>query len=69
MMGGTRGRSSRVANTNPCALKGQVAMLFITHALPKGLLIDEVIQIGGGQGSDRLSVVSGTFEQRPKGIL
>ena len=74
-------------------------MLFITHALPKGLLneqprsklrgiehpslnsfrgkprgiepeeIDEVIQIGGGQGSDRLSVVSGTFEQRPKGIL
>jgi ATP-binding cassette, subfamily B, bacterial HlyB/CyaB len=34
------------------ALKGQVTMLFITHALPKGLQIDEVIQIGG-KGADQ----------------
>ena len=27
-------------------LKGKVTMLFITHALPKGLKIDEVLQIG-----------------------
>ena len=28
------------------ALKGKVTMLFITHAIPKGLRLDEVIQIG-----------------------
>ncbi|MDO9438529.1 peptidase domain-containing ABC transporter [Hydrogenophaga sp.] len=27
-------------------LKGQVTMLFITHALPKNLLVDEVVRIG-----------------------
>jgi subfamily B ATP-binding cassette protein HlyB/CyaB len=27
------------------ALKGQVTMLFITHALPKGLKIDEVVHM------------------------
>ncbi|PRC90841.1 peptidase domain-containing ABC transporter [Solimicrobium silvestre] len=27
-------------------LKGKVTMLFITHALPKSLLVDEVVQIG-----------------------
>lgn len=27
-------------------LKGKVTMLFITHALPKGLLVDEVVRIG-----------------------
>ena len=29
-------------------LKGQVTMLFITHALPKNLLVDEVVRIGVG---------------------
>ena len=29
-------------------LKGQVTMLFITHALPKNLLVDEVVRIGHG---------------------
>ena len=42
-------------------LKGKVTMLFITHALPKALLVDEVVRIGGsslgivseqGTGSD-----------------
>jgi subfamily B ATP-binding cassette protein HlyB/CyaB len=28
-------------------LKGKVTMLFITHALPKNLLVDEVVRIGG----------------------
>ncbi len=29
-------------------LKGKVTMLFITHALPKNLLVDEVVRIGAG---------------------
>ncbi|AEK61660.1 putative ABC transporter [Collimonas fungivorans Ter331] len=29
-------------------LKGKVTMLFITHALPRNLLVDEVVRIGGG---------------------
>jgi ABC-type transport system involved in cytochrome bd biosynthesis fused ATPase/permease subunit len=29
-------------------LRGKVTMLFITHALPKGLQVDEVVRIGGG---------------------
>ena len=42
-------------------LKGQVTMLFITHALPKNLQIDDVIQIGAkpsqdGQNTSQLSV-------------
>jgi subfamily B ATP-binding cassette protein HlyB/CyaB len=28
------------------ALKGKVTMLFITHAMPKGLQFDEVVHIG-----------------------
>ena len=35
-------------------LKGKVSMLFITHAMPRNLLVDEVVRIG--QGS--LSAVS-----------
>jgi subfamily B ATP-binding cassette protein HlyB/CyaB len=27
-------------------LKGKVTMLFITHALPKNLQVDEIVQIG-----------------------
>ena len=36
-------------------LKGKVTMLFITHAMPKNLLVDEVVRIGHGA----LSAVSG----------
>jgi subfamily B ATP-binding cassette protein HlyB/CyaB len=36
-------------------LKGKVSMLFITHAMPKNLLVDEVVRIG----SQSLSVLSG----------
>ena len=36
-------------------LKGKVTMLFITHALPKNLLVDEVVRIGSGT----LSAVGG----------
>ncbi len=33
-------------------LKGKVTMLFITHAMPKNLLVDEVVRIGvGGVGA------------------
>ena len=32
-------------------LKGRVSMLFITHALPKGLKVDGVWRIGGGQAA------------------
>jgi len=35
-------------------LKGKVTMVFITHALPKNLQVDEVVRIG-----DRLSVIAG----------
>ena len=29
-------------------LKGQVTMIFITHQVPRGLLVDEVVELGGG---------------------
>ncbi len=32
-------------------LKGKVTMLFITHAMPKGLLVDDVLHIGKGGGA------------------
>lgn len=28
-------------------LKGQVTMLFITHQVPKGLVVDEVVELSG----------------------
>lgn len=31
-------------------LKGKVTMLFITHQVPRGLQVDEVLQMGGQQG-------------------
>jgi hypothetical protein len=31
--------------------KGNVAMIFITHALPKNLQVDEIVQIGVSQSS------------------
>ncbi len=32
-------------------LKGKVTMLFITHAMPKGLLVDDILHIGQGAGA------------------
>jgi hypothetical protein len=29
-------------------LKGKVTMMFITHAMPKNLLVDEIVRIGQG---------------------
>jgi subfamily B ATP-binding cassette protein HlyB/CyaB len=40
-------------------LRGKVTMLFITHALPKGLQVDEVVRIGLGT----LAAVSPTMER------
>jgi subfamily B ATP-binding cassette protein HlyB/CyaB len=37
-------------------LKGKVTMLFITHALPKALLVDEVVRIGQGKVISAVSV-------------
>jgi subfamily B ATP-binding cassette protein HlyB/CyaB len=43
-------------------LKGKVSMLFITHAMPKNLLVDEVVRIGQGV----LSAVSDSNEPPKK---
>jgi subfamily B ATP-binding cassette protein HlyB/CyaB len=32
-------------------LKGKVTIVFITHALPKNLMVDEVVRIGGHQSA------------------
>ena len=34
-------------------LKGKVSMLFITHQLPKGLRVDEVVRLGGSLAETR----------------
>ena len=39
-------------------LKGKVTMMFITHAMPKNLLVDEVVRIGSGT----LSAVGDTHD-------
>ena len=39
-------------------LKGKVTMLFITHALPKNLQIDEIVQIGVTRSTPDLVVSS-----------
>jgi subfamily B ATP-binding cassette protein HlyB/CyaB len=44
-------------------LKGKVTMIFITHALPRSLQVDEVVRIGGGT----LAAVSGVHEVREQG--
>ena len=44
-------------------LKGKVTMLFITHALPKALKIDEVVQLGK-DGVQRLKVVSSADQEK-----
>lgn len=45
-------------------LRGKVTMLFITHALPKGLQVDEVVRIGAGS----LSGVALVPEPRAGGV-
>ena len=42
-------------------LRGRVTMLFITHALPKSLHVDEVVRIGG----DRVSVLNASAQTSP----
>jgi subfamily B ATP-binding cassette protein HlyB/CyaB len=37
-------------------LKGKVAMLFVTHALPRSLQVDEVVRIGEGGSVTAMSV-------------
>jgi subfamily B ATP-binding cassette protein HlyB/CyaB len=39
-------------------LKGKVTMLFITHALPKNLQVDEIVQIGVARPSPESSINS-----------
>jgi subfamily B ATP-binding cassette protein HlyB/CyaB len=46
-------------------LRGKVTMLFITHALPKGLQVDEVVRIGAGS----LSGVNLALEPRSGGVM
>jgi subfamily B ATP-binding cassette protein HlyB/CyaB len=44
------------------ALKGKVTMIFITHALPRTLKVDEVVQMGKG-GARQLHAVAGEGER------
>jgi subfamily B ATP-binding cassette protein HlyB/CyaB len=44
-------------------LKGKVTMLFVTHALPRSLQVDEVVRIGGGT----LAAVGGAQDAREQG--
>jgi subfamily B ATP-binding cassette protein HlyB/CyaB len=49
-------------------LKGKVTMLFITHALPKNLQVDEIVHIVEAQKNDRAALItsslSSTAEQQ-----
>ncbi|TCS72640.1 hypothetical protein EDC61_10450 [Sulfuritortus calidifontis] len=38
-------------------LKGKVTMLFITHQIPRGLQVDEVLSFGPRQQATRMEVV------------
>jgi len=42
-------------------LKGKVTMLFITHQLPKGLQVDEIVALG--EHEKQMSVVKGEKNQ------
>jgi subfamily B ATP-binding cassette protein HlyB/CyaB len=41
------------------ALKGKVTMIFIAHAVPKGLQVDEVVQFGGRAASGPMPAAAG----------
>jgi hypothetical protein len=45
-------------------LKGKVTMMFITHAMPKNLQVDEIVRIGSGT----LSAVSDTQDATKQGV-
>jgi subfamily B ATP-binding cassette protein HlyB/CyaB len=38
-------------------LRGTVSMIFITHAMPKGLTVDELVHIGAAHTSVNLEIV------------
>lgn len=48
------------------SLKGKVAMLFVTHQLPRGLKVDEVVVLGdkAGDSEKRVSVVADQAAQK-----
>lgn len=46
-------------------LKGKVTMIFITHAMPKNLLVDEIVRIGQGSLS-AVATTDTTPEEMPK---
>lgn len=39
-------------------LKGKVTMIFITHQIPRGLVVDEVFSFGGDRSAKRMEIVS-----------
>lgn len=43
-------------------LKGKVTMLFITHALPKALMVDEVVRIGAAATAETKQKVKANYE-------
>lgn len=45
-------------------LKGRVTMLFITHAMPKSLQIDDVFRLGGSPSRNHLEVLRGNPDGR-----
>ena len=47
-------------------LKGKVTMMFITHAMPKSLLVDEVVNIGQGVGNGQARTKAG--DQQEPGV-
>jgi len=51
---------ARTINT----LKGRVTMLFITHQIPKGLQVDEVLSLGPHRHATHVGMVDVTVEQR-----
>lgn len=50
---------------DPFNCKGKVTMMFITHAMPKNLLVDEIIRIGQGSLS-AVAIADTTPEEMPK---
>ena len=47
------------------ALKGKVTMLFITHAVPRNLRIDEIIHVSK-QGARQLHAIAPTTQPQPE---
>lgn len=49
-------------------IKGKVTMMFITHAMPKNLLVDEVVRIGQGTLSTVSDTQDGTKKEAEGGV-